>query len=160
MQPVCQPRHPLEWRAGALGRLRLLLAQVALGLHPDRDEQPHERLSDREYQILRMIGDASAVDDLVQEVFIAAFSALSTFRREAQLDTWLYTIAANKVRNWWDSRRRREVREHHAAREPKDDPTTPEESLENDERLDRFYSVLGQLPHKLREAFVCRALEN
>ena len=111
-------------------------------------------------QILRMIGDVSSVDDLVQEVFIAAFSALPTFRRDSQLDTWLYTIAANKVRNWWDSRRRREVREHHAARQPKDEPTTPEESLENSERLDRFYVVLGALPHKLREAFVCRALEN
>ena len=66
-------------------------------------------------QILRMTGDANSVDDLLQEVFIAAFAALPGFRRDAQLETWLYTIAANKVRNWWDARRRREARETHAA---------------------------------------------
>src|SRR5690606_6623060 len=61
-------------------------------------------------QIVRMTGDASVVDDLVQEVFIAAFSRLATFRGDAQIDTWLFTITTNKVRNWWDSERRRSAR--------------------------------------------------
>lgn len=111
-------------------------------------------------QIQRMTGDPAVVDDLVQEVFIAAFSALPGFRGDAQLETWLYTIAANKVRNWWDARRRRDVREATAARAHKDGPRTPEETLAVNEHLSRLYDALGKLPDKFREAFTARAIEN
>jgi RNA polymerase sigma-70 factor (ECF subfamily) len=111
-------------------------------------------------QIIRMTGDANSVDDLLQEVFIAAFAALPGFRRDAQLDTWLYTIAANKVRNWWDARRRREARETHAATLPRDDVRTPEEELNSAQHLEGFYRALGELPDKLREAFTARAIEH
>jgi RNA polymerase sigma-70 factor, ECF subfamily len=111
-------------------------------------------------QVQWMTGDASAVDDLVQEVFVAAFAALPGFRGSARIATWLHSIAANKVRNWWDAKRRREVREATAARQHKDEPTTPEESFESDEHLTRLYDALGRLPDKFREAFTARAIEN
>jgi RNA polymerase sigma-70 factor, ECF subfamily len=111
-------------------------------------------------QILRMTGDADGVDDLLQEVFIAAFAALSGFRRDAQLETWLYTIATNKVRNWWDARRRRDLRESHAAMIPRDEVRTPEDELVFAEHLAGFYRALGELPDKLREAFTARAIEH
>jgi RNA polymerase sigma-70 factor (ECF subfamily) len=107
-----------------------------------------------------MTGDPSSVDDIVQEVFIAAFSALGGFRGDAQLDTWLYTIAANKVRNWWDSRRRREVRESRAMARPSQEVESPEERVAAAEHMQRFYGALGELPEKYREAFTARALEN
>ncbi len=75
---------------------------------PPRFEAYKDRVA---RQVFRMTGDASSVDDLVQEVFISAFSAIGRFRGDAQLGTWLYTIAANRVRNWWDSQRRRRRRE-------------------------------------------------
>lgn len=111
-------------------------------------------------QVLRMTGDAASVDDLVQEVFIAAFTSLASFRSDAQLETWLYTIATNKVRNWWDSQRRRQSREQHAARVEREAVPTPEDGLESTEHLDRFYAALGTLPDKLREAFTARAIEH
>lgn len=111
-------------------------------------------------QILRMVGDATVVDDLVQEVFIAAFAALSRFRGDAQIETWLYTIATNKVRNWWDGKRRRDAREQFATREPSCDPATPEDHLEAHEHMTRLYEALGQIPHKFREAFTIRAIEH
>ncbi len=111
-------------------------------------------------QVFRMTGDASSVDDLVQEVFISAFAALGRFRGDAQLGTWLYTIAANRVRNWWDSQRRRRRREDIASeRGPTAETDTPEADLEAKQQRDRFYAALGGLPDKLREAFVARALE-
>jgi RNA polymerase sigma-70 factor, ECF subfamily len=111
-------------------------------------------------QVLRMTGDVASLDDIVQEVFIAVFTALPGFRRDAQFETWLYTIAANKVRNWWDARRRRTAREQQVANAHVDPPTTPEESLESQERLGRFYDALGRLPDKFREAFTARAIEH
>jgi len=107
-----------------------------------------------------MTGNASVVDDLVQEVFIAAFSALAGFRREARLDTWLYRITVNKVRNFWDAQRRRQIREHRVASNPQEPVVTPEEQARTTEHRRRLYAALGQLPHKYREAFTARAVES
>lgn len=112
------------------------------------------------HHVLRMTGDAGAVDDLVQEVFIAAFSRLATFRGDAQIETWLYTITANKVRNYWDARRRRDAREQGAQLGADKAELSPEESLEAQERQRQFYRALGQLPDKFREAFTARALQH
>lgn len=109
--------------------------------------------------VLRMTGDATVVDDLVQEVFIAAFAALPDFRREAQLETWLHTIATNKVRNWWDARRRRLAREQRAGTAATPEETSPEDEVATAEHLRRFYDALGSLPDKLRESFTARAVE-
>jgi RNA polymerase sigma factor (sigma-70 family) len=76
-------------------------------------------------QVLRMCGDPAAVDDIVQDVFIAAFAALPRFRGDAQLGTWLYTIATNRVRNYWDAQRRRKRREDIAASHAPDAAGTP-----------------------------------
>lgn len=109
--------------------------------------------------VLRMTGDPTVVDDLVQEVFIAAFAALPDFRGDAQLDTWLHTIASNKVRNWWDARRRRVAREQRAGIVTNSEVTSPEDDVAAAEHLRRFYDALGALPDKLREAFTARAIE-
>lgn len=111
-------------------------------------------------QVHRMTGNASVVDDLVQEVFIAAFSALPGFRRDAQLDTWLYRITVNKVRNWWDAEHRRHRREQRVAESPREPVSTPEEEATASEHRHRLYEALGQLPHRMREAFTARALDN
>jgi RNA polymerase sigma-70 factor (ECF subfamily) len=111
-------------------------------------------------QVQRMTGDQSAVDDLVQEVFIAAFSALPGFRRDAQLDTWLYRITVNKVRNWWDAKRRRRRREDRVAGSPREPLPTPEDEADATEHRRRLYAALGELPDKYREAFTARAIDN
>lgn len=112
-------------------------------------------------QILRMTGDASVVDDLVQEVFVSAFRRLADFRGDAQLETWLYRITVNKVSNWTDARRRRIARERKAA-VPSDELRTaaPDEELVAADRMERFYEVLHELPEDYRNAFVARTLEN
>ena len=111
-------------------------------------------------RILKMTGDPASVDDIVQEVFIAAFSALGRFRGDAQIETWLYRITVNKVRNWWDAQRRRRGRESQAARTGTEGPATPEEETESVQHRRRLYAALGELPAKFREAFVARAIEN
>lgn len=110
-------------------------------------------------QVMRMTGDAGWVDDLVQEVFIAAFSRLDSFRGEAAVGTWLHRITVNKVRNAWDSRRRRLARESEAVRPEASDHDAPDEEVAAAEQLRRFYAALGGLPPKFRDAFVCRVIE-
>ena len=110
-------------------------------------------------QLLRMVGDPSAVDDLVQEVFIAAFTALPRFRGDAQLGTWLYAIATNRTRNWWDSQRRRRRREDVAAGRPSEPQDDPEADLAARQQRDPLSAALADRPDKLREAFIARAIE-
>lgn len=112
-------------------------------------------------QILRMTGDAASVDDLVQEVFVAAFRRLDDFRGESRLETWLFRITANKVSNWIDARRRRVAREHRAARPAMNlVSATPDEELAAADRLRKFYEALHELPTEYRDAFTARALHN
>jgi len=56
-----------------------VLERVALALHPDREDRPHERLSDREYQVLRMIGSGKTVSEIATELSLSV-KTVSTYR--------------------------------------------------------------------------------
>jgi two-component system invasion response regulator UvrY len=56
-----------------------VLEQVVMGMHPDRDERPHERLSDREYQVLRMIGSGRTVSEIATTLGLSV-KTVSTYR--------------------------------------------------------------------------------
>jgi len=56
-----------------------VLERVALGLHPDHEDRPHERLSDREYQVLRMIGSGKTVSEIATELTLSV-KTVSTYR--------------------------------------------------------------------------------
>lgn len=58
---------------------REALERAALGIHPDRAERLHERLSDREYQILRMIGSGKAVSEIAEALSLSV-KTVSTYR--------------------------------------------------------------------------------
>lgn len=58
---------------------------------------------------LRMLGDRNEAEDVAQDVFVRAFRAIGSFRREAKFSTWLVSIAMNLCRNrrrWWARRKR------------------------------------------------------
>jgi DNA-binding NarL/FixJ family response regulator len=56
-----------------------VLEWVALGLHPDGDDRPHERLSDREYQVFRMIGGGKTVTQIALALRLSV-KTVSTYR--------------------------------------------------------------------------------
>src|SRR6201986_2711599 len=49
--------------------------------------------------VLRMLGNKAEAEDLTQEVFVQVFKAISTFRGESKLSTWIYRIAVNLSKN-------------------------------------------------------------
>ncbi len=49
--------------------------------------------------VFRMLGNKAEAEDLVQEVFVQVFKAISTFRGESKLSTWIYRIAVNLCKN-------------------------------------------------------------
>lgn len=55
----------------------------------------------------RVLGDAEGAEDAVQEAFLRAWRALSSFDERAELATWLYRIAVNAALDQRRSRWRR-----------------------------------------------------
>ena len=52
---------------------------VVLSMHPDSQERLHERLSDREYQVLRMIGQGKTVSEIAVQLTLSV-KTVSTYR--------------------------------------------------------------------------------
>jgi len=78
------------WRAGRIQEARLELVRAT------------ERSV---YRFLRaMVRDDDTAQDLTQDAFVRAFQSLGSFRGEAQLTTWMLSIARNlalnRMRRW------------------------------------------------------------
>jgi len=77
---------------------RELATRVVLG----KDQQAFCQLVERHQAAIRaflrrlLAGDHAAADDLAQETFLAAYSKLHTWKGDAQLSTWLHSIAYRK----------------------------------------------------------------
>ena len=56
-----------------------VLERVVLSLHPDRHGVPRERLSDREFQVLRMIGNGHTVSEIAVALTLSV-KTISTYR--------------------------------------------------------------------------------
>jgi len=52
------------------------------------------------FALVRAYGDQSAAEDLVQQTMTRAIQSLKSYRGEAQLQTWLYTICRNTIIDW------------------------------------------------------------
>lgn len=80
----------------------------------------------------RMTGTAQDADDVVQEAFLSAWRAHSSFAQQSQVSTWLYRITANAALMHLRRRRRR--------------PTERLEALAPHERDHLELSVATQAP--------------
>ena len=52
------------------------------------------------FSLARTRGDVHAAEDLVQQTMSRAIKGLATYRGEAQLQTWLFTICRNTITDW------------------------------------------------------------
>lgn len=62
--------------------------------------------------IFRILGSKAEAEEVSQEVFIAIFKYIDSFRGEAKLSTWIYRIATNHARNRVKYLSRRSQRAH------------------------------------------------
>ncbi len=94
----------------------LLLAHLAG--EPGAFDELVARYADDLYSFFqRFVGNAAAADDLVQETFLQVHLAGNTFDPQRTFKPWLYTIAANKGRDFMRSRSRRPVQSLDTARD-------------------------------------------
>ncbi len=116
-----------------------------------------KKYSERLYwHVRRMVGTHEDADDLLQDIFLKIWTALPSFRGEAQLYTWVWRIATNETLNWL---RREKVRaalrfqsvdaemERRIMADPYFNGTAAQREL---------FKALARLPEKQRQVFVMR----
>jgi RNA polymerase sigma-70 factor (ECF subfamily) len=91
--------------------------------------------------LLRLIHEQGVAEELLQEVFVAAWQSAARFRGQAKVSTWLFRIAHHRAVDWLRKRRPDPLEE--AARLPADD--CPEEEALDAWRADRLRTALDGL---------------
>ncbi len=140
-------------------------ALVTAVLHKDRKATADfvGRFADEIYAYIRsrLAPHYDQVDDLVQEVFLAAWKSLPQFRGEGPLRAWMGTIARHKVEDYY----RRCLRAPESLDEIDPGQGNLEASfdlrdiLEQDELRSRTLSVLDDLPPRYRLVLIWRYWE-
>src|SRR5688572_413154 len=118
--------------------------------------------------ILRFVGERHVAEDLFQETFVRVVKTLGTFRPEASLATWIFTIARNLSLDWLKAKRRhREMALDAATSEDKgrviyfkdvmrSGAASPDHRAEATEEERRVTQALAGLSPIKREALVLR----
>jgi RNA polymerase sigma-70 factor (ECF subfamily) len=118
----------------------------------------------------RLCGETEAAKDLVQETFLNAYRGFKNFRGDAQISTWLYTIASRACLRM---RRRRKGAPERELSLDELIPTSegefrlqipveglsPEEALQNKELRQALDDAINRLPKKYRMVLVLRDME-
>ncbi len=116
-------------------------------------------------QVMRFVAalgvGANDREDAVQDVFVAVYKSLPSFRGEAQLSTWIYKIAARHVNRLSSRRRMRDLLSHLLWRELKHQPAMVEshDSVERAGDLELLDTLLQKLSSKKRTALVLFEIE-
>ena len=112
------------------------------------------------WHVRRFVLSHEDTDDLLQDIFLKIWTALPSFRGEAQLYTWVYRIATNETLNFL---RRQKVR---AALQFRRLDDVMEERIDadpyfNGSAAERALSkAIARLPEKQRSVFIMRYYED
>jgi RNA polymerase sigma-70 factor, ECF subfamily len=117
------------------------------------------RHRDGVYSFVRhVIGHEADAEDLAQEAFIRAYSALGRFRKGAPFQPWLYTIAANLCRTHLRRSRRRPLSLEEGAADVEAPASDPADTVERREEQRRVLAAIRSLPVEQRMIVVLRHL--
>ena len=118
-------------------------------------KQPVARLAQR------LLGSAEGVEDVVQEVFLAAFENLGRFRGDCRVSTWLATVTLNKCRSLI---RRRTIRRRlfpwNFQPSLESEPERANRAENTHEVTEEVRRAVHRLPRKYREPVVLRYFES
>ena len=117
----------------------------------------YERYQPKVRNRVRYVIPEADVEDVIQEVFIAALKSLRSFRGESLFSTWLRTLTNYKVAEYYRKRNRK--------RDPREAPINEAESLPEEsygptmEDRIALRNALTALPEKYQEVILMRFAE-
>jgi RNA polymerase sigma-70 factor, ECF subfamily len=106
-----------------------------------------------------MLSDGGAAEEVTQDAFVAAWKGLDTFRGDASLRTWLFTLVSHKV---VDHRRRRSIapaEDWVFDTRPAPLADDPEVQVSNTDFLAELDVALAELPYRQRAAWLLREVD-
>ena len=116
--------------------------------------------------VRRLVRDEHTAEDLTQDIFMHIHKSLPGYDPERELRPWVFTIATNKLRDFWQSRRFQEGRrqaslddEDAAPLEPVADDGAPAARMEAAELSEVVQGAVDRLPEGLRTPLVLRYYE-
>ncbi len=141
--------------------------EALMGAHLDGDGTAFPRLIERYrndllHFLIRFMGGRAAAEDVFQEAFLQVHLSAESFDRTRRFKPWLFTIAANKGRDWHRKHSKRaavslsaEVGTRGEGARFVDllegDADVPDASLLDDEQASRVRAAVDGLPPHLRE---------
>ena len=114
----------------------------------------------------RLLGSPAAAEDIVQETFLQVHLSMERFDVSRRFRPWVFTIAANKARDYLRSQKRRPEVPLDAVADGSSDggpsfreflsgrSVGPAVALEREERSSRVRQLVEQLPLYLKEVLV------
>lgn len=127
-------------------------------------ERVYDEFFDFVYRCTRRLGvPPSATDDVVQEVFVVLHRRLPDYDGRAPLQSWVYGILANTVRDYRRSFRRKQAPLRSAERDDElgaaPSTASPERRAQLQQDLSLLLQLLDELPEEQRELVVLADLE-
>lgn len=151
--------------------LKELSDEQLIGCHMAGRKGAFEALMGRYHQelyhfLIRFVGQRAAADDIYQEAFLQIHLSADTFDLSKRFKPWLFTIAANKARDYLRKRNRYQAAPLSAAVDGQQDDgrsyidlmeadvADPVEQVTQDETRQRVRQAVDELPDHLREVLI------
>lgn len=135
-------------------------------LEPEALGQFYEVYFDRLYgYVRRMVGEEHLAEDVTQDIFMHVYKSLPRYDTARSLRPWVFTIATNKVRDFWRSRRHRDTLRETSYEDTGGDSLrpskelAPEGVLENQELGAALTEAIERLPDSMRSTLLLRYFE-
>ena len=105
------------------------------------------------WQIRRMVNDHDDADDLLQNTFMKAWTAMDDFRGDAKLSTWLHKIAINEALSHLDKQKRHATESLDNTEYSAINTIEADEWFDGDEAAAHFREAIATLPTKQQLVF-------
>ena len=158
------PEEPAKSPSASSERDRELVERALGGSEPAYQELLEKYRVALHRHIGRMVRDKGEVDDLVQECFIKAFTALPSYSSEFAFSTWLYKIATNHTIDYLRKRKLPTLsidkpisaKDGEIEFELPDTTYRPDRHIVEDQRKQILLEAIDSLPPKYHRVIVMR----
>lgn len=108
------------------------------------------------WHVRRMVNSHEDADDLLQDIFIKIWAALSSFRGEAQVYTWVWRIATNETLNYIRKEKVRAALRFASADDIMAQKIAADPYFNGTAAQRELAKAVAKLPDKQRQVFVMR----